>query len=171
MKFKIYFMIFLSAFLSGCYSIYKNPTGSNIATLSLNNASEETVYPVAFKNGHDCSGGKQPFDESQEILPGEVLSINVEAGKQFSYFVTYKSGNDLWGKECLVPVSFLPKQGYNYYSTFSVIHSKNKCTLNLKIQTANGLINDSSFIERQWKTPLTESGSFCADVIGNGLVD
>jgi hypothetical protein len=155
----------LPLLLGSCATTYVPATGSDAATLSIANRTNGIAYATAFKNARDCSGGKQVI-APLGIAPGGAQSITVPASTDFSFFVTTPdsyvgTGAGIAAVSCFVPVTFTPRPGAIYRASFLLNETKSACQVHIYIVKDEMEEPDSTARLRTWRTPFSESGSFC----------
>lgn len=140
---------------AGCAKPYIQPEGADTATLTLTNESPISISVLSFAVAEDCSGGKLYFHDGAPLLPRKNLGIKVKADQAFSFSFGYHMGN----KYCLMPSTFTPRRGANYVARFAA--DMEKCYVSVVAVTDTGEIKEPSYRLRKWRTPISESGSFC----------
>ncbi len=118
---RAYPSLLVSVILCACASPpYIPPEGLDAAKLTFTNKTEHNVRLRGFRNAKDCSGGTIDFNNRHILGPGESTTINVAPEEKFSFYF-HQANKPYWGHGCLMPATFTPQKGMEYFSTFDLL--------------------------------------------------
>lgn len=150
----------LALSLVACASPYVEPSGSETAALTIENATARNVLVHSFKVGEDCSGGKLVLGRSPLLAGSESVTVKVRPGQPFSFYVAQVRSN----YACHVAGTFVPREGARYRARFwtdpDLSVDQAKCYIELR--DADSGATEPTFRKRTWRLPFTEQGSFCS---------
>ena len=129
-------------FLAGCVSgpMYIPPTGGDVATLTVLNASDMEMRAGAWDE--TCTFRNLANFKSRGILPNRLYSsqsvkVVIPAGKEFAFGIWASGGTQIRKMICDFDVTFTPNLGSDYYATFR--QSGYRCQLLMREATLSGL--------------------------------
>src|SRR3954471_17927221 len=82
-------IVFAPLLLVGCVTPYVDPSGSDAATVTIQNTSAVDLGIHAFKVAADCSGGRLRIADTQKLSSGQSVSFKVKANDEFSFWGGY----------------------------------------------------------------------------------
>jgi hypothetical protein len=152
-------LVVAASVLTSCVTAYVEPEGANSASITFVNDADRIVGLQGFKVAGDCSGGKFNFNKTADLGTGERLTIKVRAGEPFSFFFLYNRISSPKIDYARQPVTFVPRSGNRYQS--EIVVRGNRYDVTVEQLAGETHVPEPSARLRTWRTPMTESGSFC----------
>jgi hypothetical protein len=146
--------------LAGCAVPYREPAGSNVATVTFRNTTDETGQAFIYGDADECT------DRTRlPVMPQHTDALRkVPASTPVSFTMFYVKRQALSERYCQVTLTFVPETGHRYAATLSL--SENACHLALSDAGTRAYPFNPpmrvNLAQRNWKRGLTEHGPWCS---------
>lgn len=143
---------------------YEAPTSPSAPTLTFVNSSTADVAVFGYENALECKKQINISTRGARYLSlgtSQSEKIRIHPNEPFSFLVSMRA----FPKECFLIGTIFPKDSTSYKA--SAYYDGAKCYLTVK-RIQDGIeYQDSAFVPRVSKMPLTDSFSACVDKIPN----
>lgn len=159
--------IFTMVFLAGCSSAkpwtpYAG-TPETTTTITLVNAGEKQLWPVAFADGEACYGNRYGvFSDGKYagiMAPGSEVTFVAERDKAFSLLYKFMNPSLMGFKMCTGLFTFIPRQGQY---TLVGVESEDQESCGMRIFDGNKMAITTEITSRQFRQPIADNdGPWC----------
>jgi len=145
--------------LSGCAIMavpYEAPVGVSTVDFTVENRLRQGMFVHAYGDAKECQGRRL----ISFLEPAHTKTVGIQSEKEFAFSLTVLVPDS---KFCTRTVSFVPENGYKYFSAMEYRQENNLCSLVLTKTNREGVTQhvEAFHVREPGGLVVDESGSFC----------